>query len=262
MSLRAATSFAIFAHSESHPLAYLVAYGAFLGAALGTYAWARMLNFQNKGQDYRALAEGLRVAQGWRDLGITEFVSDLYLTHQADETRWIRQALGSLERLCKPQPRVPTKKVIDRWIRPQWSYYTDAINRDSGAIESFEKISKISTVLSVALAMLLLPGKVAPETSVGNLANRHFDLIFILAAIAAVIAGLAHNIIEKLAWKEHVRRYTRMNRILEDTVDRLEPLHGGPKPTEDEAICLLRAVALEELDENADWLQTHRARPL
>jgi hypothetical protein len=260
--LGAATSLAVFAHRESHRLSYLVAYGLFLGAALVAYVCARIFDVQNKGQDYRALAEGLRVARGWRELGITDFVSDVYLTQQADETRWIRQALGALERLYKPQPRVPVKEVIDRWIRPQWSYYANAIHRDSGAIESFEKISQLATVLSVALAAILFFGKLMPATWVGYLAKGRFDLIVILAAVTAVIAGLAHNVIEKLAWKEHVRRYTRMSRILEDSMERLEPSHDSLKPNEDEAICLLKAVALEELDENASWLQTHRARPL
>ena len=69
--------------------AYVV---AFL-LAIVCYGWSRRGDFEAKYQDYRALAEGLRVQLYWRLAGVHESASDHYLRRQRGELEWVRQAL-------------------------------------------------------------------------------------------------------------------------------------------------------------------------
>jgi hypothetical protein len=233
------------------------------------YLWTRLSGLKNKGQDYRALAEGLRVACAWRRLGVSNSVSACYLIGQPEEARWIRYALAAFERIARPnstadhriEPRDTISDTIRYWVRPQWEYYVGAWRSVHFLSKSCERIAKVMIFVSIALALSLFIAKTSPATIIGSVVSAHFDLILILSSASAVAAALAHNFIEKRAWREHARRYSRMSRLLEDTIERLDPLdHSAPHP--DDAICLLRGVAQEELDENSEWLQTFRDRPL
>ena len=264
----AAVFFAVFAHAKDHPLSSLFAYAGLLAAASGVYLWARRANLPNKAQDYRALAEGLRVACAWRVLGIADPVSSYYLLRQPDEARWIRYALAAFERIESGQsparPSEPQGAIADtirHWIRPEWEYYVSAWRSVQTRLQWCERIARAAVFISVALALSLFLAKIWPNIAIGHFAETHFEIILILSTIFAVAAALAHNFIEKRAWREHARRYSRMGRLLEDTVQRLDPLPGRQAPVAGDGLCLLRAVAQEELDENSEWLQIHRDRP-
>ena len=59
------------------------------------YLLARKYNYENRYQDYRALAEGLRVQEAWFAAGLTnDPVDSSYLRMQQSELQWIRMALS------------------------------------------------------------------------------------------------------------------------------------------------------------------------
>src|SRR5205085_12028146 len=53
------------------------------------WLWAHVLEYQKKHQDYRALAEGLRVQFFWNLLGLPDAVEKSYLRNQWGELEWI-----------------------------------------------------------------------------------------------------------------------------------------------------------------------------
>lgn len=76
----------------------LLTYPAFLITAFGLWRFfVKLPDVQNKYQDYRALAEGLRVQLFWRLAGLHDSASDHYLRRQAGELAWIRSSMRALD---------------------------------------------------------------------------------------------------------------------------------------------------------------------
>ena len=68
-----------------------------LGAwSLGLFWWHRRSEVEERDQDYRALAEGLRVQIAWCMAGLYRSAAAHYLERQRNEMDWIRGALSSL----------------------------------------------------------------------------------------------------------------------------------------------------------------------
>ncbi len=63
--------------------------------AMLIYRRAKRRDYQNRYQDYRGLAEGLRVQFFWRLAGVDECVADHYLGRHRHELQWIRNACRS-----------------------------------------------------------------------------------------------------------------------------------------------------------------------
>lgn len=266
----AAVSFAIYAHSEEHPLPFFGGYVVSLIVGGAVLAIAKLLDFQNKGQDYRALAEGLRVAWSWRLLGIADFVSSAYLPRQTGEAGWIRQALASFEHIACDDTTTSSPAMLFRtiklWARPQLEYFERSARHLHARTKWFDGISKFCAAASVFFALVTF-ANTRLDTAPGNFVHTRLEAFFILSTATAVAGALLHNFVEKRAWHEHERRYAGMKALLTDVLARLDAVehdeHSVLKPEETaKSVDLLRAVGQKALDENGEWLEIHRDRPL
>jgi hypothetical protein len=264
--LLSTASFAIFAHVESHPVTSLKAYLGFAVGAVLTYLLAKNFDWQNRGQDYRALAEGLRVGCAWKLCGIPDFASQSYLLRQPADAKWIRDALAALERtavqgeapLYEPRSKAALKATILHWVRPELQYYADAGRNVEKWLTGFERSAIVLVAASVIVA-ILTSLREAPSSAAGAFVEEHFGGMLVLSTVLAVGAGLLDAFAEKRAWKEHGHRYKHMARFLRDLVEQLD---NAEEDRTAQAIDVLQKVGQEELDENSEWLQTHRERPL
>ncbi len=108
---------------------------AYLGCwALGLGLWwfcVRRTDYQNRRQDYRALAEALRVQFYWRVAGLPDAAEDHYLRKQRSELEWIRYALRTWNALGTDGPEADATGVpagigfVARfWVRGQHDYFS------------------------------------------------------------------------------------------------------------------------------------------
>jgi len=67
-----------------------------IGAAYTIYTATQRTGVQEKFLDYRALAEGMRVALFWRLAGLNSSPASYYLSKQQSELDWIRYAIKHL----------------------------------------------------------------------------------------------------------------------------------------------------------------------
>lgn len=109
---------------------YLAVYLLLLTLADLFYLRTRWKHSQDHFQDYRAVAEGLRVQFYWRLGGSASAVSDYYLRKQRSELRWIRDLL----RVCAlrtPWPATGDFAAVQRlWVKDQRAYFDRAGHRD------------------------------------------------------------------------------------------------------------------------------------
>lgn len=229
---------------------------AVLAIAFICFLIARRLDFENRYQDYRALAEGLRVQQTWCDAGLQRLrVEASYLRMQQGELAWIRMALRTVYLLSVRGSLhyVDRAKVAD-WIEGQRVYYLDRTNREEQAAKRYHLLGAIAT--SVALAFSV--------AAIVNLLLKHAGHLAVLAgeltAIAALAALLLRFYVQQRGFRENARRYHHMFFVFDFAQRRLTAI--GQDPPDELYNATVIELGREALAEHASWLVLHRERPL
>jgi len=137
-------------------LVALAMYIALVAAADLQYRRIKGRAIQTRFQDYRAIAEGLRVQLAWRCGGTAEIVADRYLSKHADELRWIRDAVRAWG-LVTPPVDSADEAGVDAWVDGQQAFYTARALRDRRALARFRYggIGCIAAALASAVAVVI-----------------------------------------------------------------------------------------------------------
>jgi hypothetical protein len=278
-----AVVFAIYAHVWNN-LWVLLTYLAALGAVNMFWLAVKRRDYQNRYQDYRALAEGLRVQLFWGLAGLPDSAAANYLRKQRSELEWIRYALRNwslpIASLTNPtafgdpiKRAERTRLVLRRWIEPQYDYFVSAARRDQASHARLDRFAAVLFRVGVALAVVsagvFVAGWAAARVGYPPLLelaawlqanHRVKELLTALMAVAWVPAALLHNYAEKRALSEHAKHYARMSLLFANARQRLAALVDGEAP--ERAETLIRSLGSEALVENGDWVILHRERPL
>lgn len=208
--------------------------------------------------DYRALAEGLRVLFFWRYYGISEKVSDNYLSKYAGLVSWISRAVRNVETelelngVEEAGDRENALVVIEKlWIKSQLDYYSRKRVPLFARSQQFGSVVFVSFVLTLAVAVVFGVYIIFQGVD-NNFATTWFEVV--LGAIAAVgVAAQAYK--NKRAYDQLERRYNLTRQIYSAAQEKL--VNGSYSPEQ-----ILKFVGKEALIENSDWLWTHRNLPL
>jgi hypothetical protein len=255
---------------------------AFLAVSLIGSLWlhrrAMEEDYQNKHQDYRALAEALRIQFFWRVAGLPNMVVDHYLRKQRGELEWIRNALRAwdVESMPHRMREEQTGPLAGRlafvhknWVAEQRNYYTRRAKREQQALEHEERRIETLVKLSVGLAMLLAALLTVPLLVHSDVLEEMMQvvespwthgLVMVSIVTIAVAAGLRHGYLQQMAYSEHAKQYGRMAELFNMAERHLaQMLQNGE---DHHAAELLRELGEEALEENGDWVLLHRERPL
>jgi hypothetical protein len=271
--------FAIFAHYRA-PWFMIPSLFMVIIAGL-VYGRARRKNYQDKYQDYRALAEGLRVKLFWRLAGILDEVTDHYLGKSRTELDWIRHALrgwslGERDEGGEgPHPDSPgtmdaMNLVLTHWVHDQQRYFARAGRKAHQRLDGLERwvagsliLAGLLTILATILVFAAPSIAHVREDGARALGGEEGGLIpGIIVAISTCLlaAGLIHHLGEQMAFSEHSKQYARMQRLF---------AHASGLITQAMAVrdlkraqAVVRDLGREALAENGDWVLLHRERPL
>lgn len=249
-----------------------------LFVAFAFFAFARKNDYENRYQDYRALAEGLRVQKAWRCAGLHDRVVDAsYLRMQQSELQWIRLALRAASLVFNNESGAnesPDHPECLEWIRGQWRYYYAAARREGKRDRLYKRLMVGATTLGIAIsgaagAALMI----AKGVALGPIAWRavpipwvaaHNDFVTYLATVPMALAGLMALLIrsfsEHEAYSENARRYQRMFVVFDFALRRLHKIRN--RGYAGDAAAVIGELGHEALTEHADWLILHRERPL
>ncbi|HVK05133.1 MAG TPA: hypothetical protein VM490_16770, partial [Armatimonadaceae bacterium] len=253
------------------PALLLVAYGVY-NSTLVKGKW------QDHYQDYRALAEGLRVEFFWRLAGLPPAAAaDHYLREQRTELDWIRIAVRNLSSSFADEdanptsataqgaaPRVERFDLVDRyWVRDQRKYFGKAAHRDEAAHEKIEhlveKFVAAGPIIAALTGFALLVPSSAHWLHEGVGYTTHKVLIILIFVLAAT-GGVLHTYADKRALAQHAKQYERMSTLFSVAERHLEEFlregrHG-------EARQVILELGRASLAENGNWVLTHRERPV
>jgi len=237
--------------------------GLFLsGAAL--HMTGERLQWHRKYLDYRALAEALRVQFYWNLAGVVDscsvvFAYENFLQKQDVELGWIRHVMrdASLQR-TRGEESDPAwlPWVIRQWIGEedsaggQQAYYSRKESQYSVNLHRTEFFGATCLWAGIVVVVYL--------ASAGQvISTQQQQVLLVLMGILPLTAGILDAISHKRAVKELIKQYRFMARIFANA-RRL--LSGSPTIGFQRRV--LKALGEAELEEGAEWILMHRARPL
>lgn len=249
-----------------------------LVGSLWVHRSAEEADYQNKHQDYRALAEALRIQFFWQIAGVPEAVVDHYLRKQRGALEWIRNALRvwDVELLARQAsdgeawtPATRLAFVRQRWVTEQRNYYVTRARREQATLESEGRKIRVLVRLSIALAFLfalaLTIPLLMPWSALEAIKRAAEDpwvhgIIMVSIVTLAVTAGLRHGYNQQMARSEHAKQFGRMSKLFDSAEQHLAAIHRAGDHRR--ATELLKDLGEEALEENGDWVLLHRERPL
>jgi hypothetical protein len=282
----AVISFELHAHDVRRAAFLLGGFLLLLLAVLGIYKWSQSRDFQNKYQDYRALAEGLRIQLFWRLAGLSETqatVADHYLLEHASELDWIRSALRvwgccwtcpqAAGQQCVQARSAPELDfVMEHWVGGQAAFFRQqakALHRTERRLHYWTRpVFAMSVLLALAAFLLWLfhqlpAGKEQGET----IWSRAEKIVLLLLSLQLVATALVHEYFAKLALTEQLKSYRRMRALFTKARHILRVRLGQRTSHEPEQVVnsvqeLLKQLVEEALAENGDWVILRRGRPV
>lgn len=137
--------------------------------------------YQNKFQDYRALAEGLRVQLFWRLSGLKNSVADHYLRKQMSELEWIPNAIRNWSIPQSPE-WIPNKYLVkSHWIEDQVVYFGNAAWLNHFKLLIFDVVSFICFTASSLILLYLMTHDLSEKTGPDW-------ILFVCSAVAVLLA--------------------------------------------------------------------------
>lgn len=276
-----AASFELFAHLGSHPWQAATADLGLSIAGLVWYGVARIERWQDSFQDYRAIAEALRIQQQWQAVGLDETVADHYLREHRGELDWIRDVVRTcalLDRIvAQPAPALVSARVESlmavcaEWIsgpHGQIEYFRDRIARNKRRELTFNglTVAMLAVTLSLTVFGLLVAKipRVVPGHWIRPDTPDWTDLVMAIA-LTAVTAALARGYANNRAYAEQRKQYQRMLGVFSFANAELDRIFArAPLGEADyrEACDIVLELGNEALTENAAWVMLHRERQL
>jgi hypothetical protein len=256
-------SFLLFAHLPNHPALWWLLSAGLAIAVLFLWVVSRKQAFDAKHEDYRAIAEGLRVKFFWRLAGITDAIADHYLGKQRSELDWIRNGFrgwnvmegredhGTVDSMEGEDQRSRLGFVRKYWIDDQFRYFGRAAESNVKKQEFCEHAGRIC-FYGMVLPAVVLPFLTKHEC--------YFGLVAIILEALLAAAALLHHFNNRMAYGEHAKQYNRMASLFARASDLLGKFleHDDYENAYD----CVRKVGKEALTENGDWVLLHRERPL
>lgn len=288
----AAFSFAVYANllTDWHEILFFYLFIIAI-AHLWVYRRAhKKKKYQTKYQDYRTVAEGLRVQFFWclASLSLKHFnlsVADHYLRKQKSELDWIRHAIrvwnipeavdDGFQHPAADSPRMSyLDLLLKHWVREQAEFFTRRAKEDQETLERNERWSRILLWSGVGVTILLAMALLVKFYLLGNIHEPfpHDHLLhgglLLLMTLPPLGAALLHSYTEKTALSEHVKQYSRMSGLFSNAERQLRALlhpqrpRDGQRRTKDIELAreLIEELGKEALAENGDWVLLHRER--
>ena len=232
------------------------------------------LNFRRKHEDYRALAEALRVQYFWLANGIEQMSAEYYLDKHSGDMVWVRDATSDM--LLYQHETVSddalSRSLGHKWIADQLKFFKDkAGNR--------ERLQTVFNGIGGALFLVAFLGPAAhliTQWGLGAIANWKEAMFSYVPSLAMLCAVLAWNFSEVEGYEQGAQQYRQMERfyararqqldtLMEELVEVERRLTANQQDIEEKRELIrsfLRRVGRSALAENGDWLAMHRGREL
>lgn len=241
---------------------FLLGFLGFFTAAMLTNMLAKRGSWQRKYQDYRTLAEGLRVQFYWAAAGASaaskwKYTHDSFLQSQDPEFGWIRNVMRVAGYRCDAENKRSSSGLdftLQQWVgnisEGQLSYFQrkahDRIKRSK--LTRLLGITSLVTSIIIVFVFLIF-GPLLPALA--------SNVLMVIMAGSLLGFGVREGYAYATAEKELIKQYEYMLGIYSNAQRRL-----AEADDEAEKRQILLALGQSALNEHSDWLLMHRERSL
>jgi hypothetical protein len=248
------------------------------------YAIASTRKAPDRFQDYRALAEGLRVQAAWAEAGLHADVADHYTNHHrgvldwedddspdepGGKLQWIRRTVRVSKQLHDfgidgqddvPHARERIRAVDNDWIAPQAAYFDRAAGKKMKMARRCRVAWRSLAVGALAVTIgLTIVVEIPPFRAFGDGPAKGW-ILFVITMLS-IGAALVQSYADKRAPGALAKRYVVMHRTFAAATRAIrEQLEGDFDEAHTKHIVF--ELGKEALAENADWMIAMRDRPL
>lgn len=248
--------------------------------SVGSYSFYHYIiktnKWQDRFQDYRALAEALRVQFYWSVAALPIAASDNYLRKQAGELGWIQFALRGpavwSTSLALNLKTAHKDAVAAGWIENQIEFFIGK-DRRSGKSKQNEDAARrnkraaslcflfamglVSTIFVTEQLQEAIPPRMSCLAWLLGVAKGWADWFDVAAVTLSAVAASLTVSTDLRAYKAHAHNYKQMGDIFQRAECSLRIIGDDDSDKYQE---LIRELGREALSENAEWLMDHRDR--
>jgi len=256
----------VYAHLQKSVWALILCIAIF-GGAYGFYLFVvKQRGWQERFQDYRALAEALRVQFYWAACGFPVAVSDNYLRQHADDLGWIRQALRGpalfgIAAALAPMSLKNRLATFAHWTKDQNDFFVGANGKAGKAKINHRAKERLDRYVDRILIFTAIVAFLALLFDFGHILDHediYHHLLVMTIAIPPAIAGSLIFIVESRAYEAHARSYARAGLLHQSASEIATEIQAQALMPDWRALVL--ELGQEALAENARWLTNHRER--
>ncbi len=230
--------------------------------ASGVQYFSKKRGWHRKYLDYRALAEGLRIQFYWAAAGVTQlnisrFTHDSFLQAQDPEIGWIRNVLRVAGTRVDASPfssQFGLDMAIREWIGSaksgQLGYFRSATRLRNSRKMLTERLGLACLAASAGVvAVFLFASSSIPEVLRSPL--------MVALGLLLLLFAVRHSYANSIAEKELIKQYEFMLRVFDNAYKRMQTANDDTDKRQ-----VLYALGHTALDEQAQWLLTHRERSI
>jgi hypothetical protein len=216
------------------------------------FKWPLKADTERRYEDYRALAEGLRVQAFWHLGNVHDSAADHTLAHQRCGLGWVKIYLRLLHlRAMATQVSGKQSLVTQRWVDDQAGWFknkTDAAKKDAAL---FTWASRFLFYAGLVCGAVLLWHAFAPFERCFLLDS---GLLKVCLGFLPVAAGVVKFYLEFSGKENLATQYERMSLIFKRAQSHLRRATPAQVPF------ILFELGRKALDENGTWLLMNRER--
>jgi hypothetical protein len=253
--------FILYSDLATRPI-FLIAFLLAFVFAIAIQYFSKKQGWHRKYLDYRALAEGLRVQFYWAAAGVTEpdisrFTHDSFLQAQDPEIGWIRNVMRVAGTRVDANP-LPSTFGLDttnrEWIGSQNSGQLGFFRSRTRKRTRRKKLTERLGLACLAASAGVVVAFLFASSSIPD--NLHGPM-FVALGVLLLLFAVRHSYASSIAETELIKQYEFMLRVFDNAHKRMQMAADDTEKRQ-----VLYALGHTALDEQAQWLLTHRERSI
>lgn len=242
-------------------LLFVAAYVGVLLLALWRYGDGKARQLERKHQDYRLLAECLRVQDVWARSGIDQLVADSLPPRPLGDASWVVPAVRAMGMLYRDDVRhsAPSAAVLQRdFVLHQLDYHENIMlqRREAAChyLGARANGARIVFILSIAALCINTVGETLFHHGFEGMAH-HLLVLLTIAALAYWAAN--KKVLENFGLESEIKRARVLQEALQNAADLIAAPGGQARQ-----MAVIAGLGVLFAADQANWHTLHRERPV
>ena len=254
---------------ETSGIVCLSVYLTALLISLIRYSAAKRAEHERKHQDYRFLAEGLRIQYLWNAAGLDYCVADVLPASDSEDNRWVRNALHALRFHSPHQIQKNTDATLNRFrsdfIEHQIEYHQDKLlDRREIALNYLAARARIGLSFFTLFVITIILNTLFEHIHLPAFDGMTHHFLIIGAVISLGWWAANKKVAENFGLESEIRRGKTILDVLKKSTIFLDEHESSSYQmlSMEKRKVFLKGIGRAFISDQASWHTLHRERPV